>query len=153
MSSKHKTYLKMCEDLAVESKCSKHKVGALLVKRGRIVSNGVNGTHSGYINCCDHFHGVDVHAEPGRTEHRVWSEIHEIHAEMNAILFATREGVKLDGASLYCNLEPCFNCLKHAITAGITHIYYAKKHKSNIDTEEAKNLINTLNIKITHIEI
>lgn len=143
----------MADKLSNISKCAKHKVGALIVKDGRIVSNGVNGTPSGFTNCCDKFHDSDLHIEPKRTEHREWAEIYEIHAEMNAILFAGKKGVRLENATLYCNLEPCFNCLKHAITVGIKTIYYSKKHKSNIESEEALNLINKLNIKIIHIEI
>jgi len=148
---KHKVYLKMCEDLSTLSKCSKHKVGALLIKNDRIISNGLNGSPSGFKNCCDHFNGIDVHNEPGKSLHREWAEIYEVHAEMNAITFAAKNGVNINNAILYCNLEPCFNCLKHAISCGIKEIYYLKKHKNNLDTNEAKDLISTLKIKIEHI--
>ena len=150
---KHKVYLKMCQDLSNLSKCSKHKVGALLVKDDRIISNGLNGTPSGFINCCDKFSGIDVTIEPGKSMHRVWAEKFEIHSEMNAMLFAAKSGVSLDGAVLYCNLEPCYNCLKHAVTVGIREIYFSNKHKYNLETSEALELINTLKIKINHIDI
>lgn len=150
---KHITYLRICDDYSILSKCAKHKVGSLIVKNDRIISNGVNGTPSGYTNCCDKFHGLDTKQEPYRSEHKNWAEIYEVHAEMNAILFAVKNGVDINGGILYCNLEPCFNCLKHAISAGIKEIYYSKKHKYNLDSPEAQNLINTLGIKIKHIEI
>jgi len=149
----HKVYLKMCQDLSILSKCSKHKVGALLVKNGRIISNGLNGTPPGFINCCDKFHNIDTHNEPGRTKHRKWAEELEIHAEMNVLLFAAKNGVNTNNSILYCNLEPCFNCLKHAIMAGVKEIYYSKKHKYNLETLNAIDLINAFKIKITHIEI
>ena len=151
--NKHKIYLNMCNDLTPMSKCSKHKVGALIVKNNRIISNGLNGTPSGYINCCDKFKGVDVTVEPGRSMHRDWAENFEIHAEMNAVLFATRNGVNLNNSVLYCSLEPCFNCLKHACVAGVKEIYYSKKHKHNLDTAEAQELIHNLGIKIKYVEL
>lgn len=148
---KHKVYLKMCQDLSNLSKCSKHKVGALILKNDRIISNGLNGSPKGFINCCDKFHDVDTHSEPGKSLHRDWAEKFEIHAEMNAILFAAKHGVNLENSTLYCSLEPCYNCLKHAVTVGIQEIYYGKKHKHNLESPEALDLIQQLGIKIAHI--
>ena len=141
----------MCQDLRALSNCSKHKVGAMIVKNNRIISNGLNGTPSGFINCCDKFHGIDTTVEPGKTQHREWAEKFEIHAEMNAMLFAAKNGVSIDNSILYCSLEPCYNCLKHAVTSGVKEIYYANKHKYNLETPEALELITTLGIKIKHI--
>jgi len=149
----HTVYLKMCQELSTLSKCSKHKVGAILVKNNRIISNGLNGSPAGFINCCEKFHGIDTHSEPGKSLHRVWSEKFEIHAEMNAILFAAKSGVNTNNTILYCNLEPCFNCLKHAITAGVKEIYYAQTHKHNLKSPETLELINDLGIKIEHISL
>ena len=142
----------MCEDLANLSKCSKHKVGALLVNDNRIISNGLNGTPSGFINCCDKFANCDTHTEPARSAHREWSEKYEIHAEMNAMLFAAKHGVALNNSILYCNLEPCFNCLKHAITVGIKQIYYKHKHKNNLNNVEVFLLKKKTGIKIEQIQ-
>lgn len=150
---KHKVYLKMCQDLSNISKCAKHKVGALILKNDRIISNGLNGSPKGFTNCCDKFHGIDTHSEPGKSLHRDWAEKFEIHAEMNAILYANRCGTNLEDSILYCNLEPCYNCLKHAVTVGIKEIYYANKHKSNLESQEALDLINQLGIKIEYIKL
>lgn len=150
---KHKVYLQMCNDLSSLSKCSKHKVGALLVKNDRIISNGLNGSPSGYTNCCDKFQNIDTQSEPGRSEHRKWSLDWEVHAEMNVLMFAAKNGVNTNNSVLYCNLEPCYNCLKHMVMAGVKEIYFSKKHKYNLETPEALDLINTLGIKVTHINI
>lgn len=150
---KHIVYLKMCTDLSELSKCVKHKVGAMIVKNSRIISTGVNGTPSGYENCCDHFAKHDMTTESSKLEHRQWSAIYENHSEMNAILHASKHGLSIDGAAMYCTLEPCFNCLKHMIGSGIREIYYAKKHKCNLESTEAKSFIDKLNIHIQHIEI
>lgn len=142
----------MCDELSNLSKCAKHKVGALLVKDNRIISNGLNGSPSGFINCCDKFEGCDTHIEPAKSIHRDWAEKFEIHAEMNAMLYAAKHGVALNGTTLYCNLEPCFNCLKHAITVGVREIYYKHKHKYNLDSSAAFLLINKTGIKIIHLK-
>jgi dCMP deaminase len=150
---KHKVYLKMCFELSTMSKCVKHKVGAMIVRESRIISTGVNGTPSGFVNCCDHFSSHDMGNREHSAAHRVWSKIYEIHAEMNAILHAARKGLSVEDAVIYCTLEPCFNCLKHIIAAGISEVYYANKHCGNLDSAEAREMIEQLGIKIEHIQL
>lgn len=149
----HIVYLKMCQELSELSKCSKHKVGALLVKNNRIISNGLNGSHKNMVNCCDKFHGIDTHSEPGKTQHRKWAEINENHAEHNVIAFAAKNGINIDNTTLYCNLEPCFNCLNLAVSSGVKEIYYSTIHKQNLNSSEALEMIRKLGIKIEHIPI
>jgi dCMP deaminase len=91
------------------SKCISMQVGCIAVnERGRIISTGVNGTVSGYKNCCD------VHSGRG-VEHSSWSEKFEIHAEMNCILEMARSSVTFQSLDLYVTHCPCSNCLKHII--------------------------------------
>lgn len=152
-NAKHRVYLKMCAELSDLSKCVKHRVGAMIVKDSRVISTGVNGTPAGYENCCEHFALHSMDDEKSSDEHREWSSIYELHSEMNALLHAAKHGLSVNGATVYCTLEPCFNCLKHMIGAGIKEIYYANKHKHNLEGTEAKSLIDGLGVKIQHVEI
>ncbi len=147
--TKHQIYLNMCSEMSNLSKCRKHKVAAILVKNNKIISTGVNGTASGSENCCSKFHGVDLAEEPYRSEHREWSKLHEQHAEMWAIIRAGYENTV--GSTLYCNLEPCDNCLKHAIISGVKEIYYTHKHSGNTIDSKVNKLVESLEIKIQHI--
>lgn len=141
----HKIYLSITKSISELSKCEKVKVGCLIVKDGRIISTGINGTPTGHINCCDKFNKTERPDEL-INNHSEWSIKHEIHAEMNAILFATRNGIQIPKNSiLYCTHEPCDNCLKHIVALGINEIYFIHSYHNNI-TE------NIFNIKITQIK-
>jgi dCMP deaminase len=85
------------------------QVGVIAVnERGRIISTGVNGTPSGFPNCCD------VHAKRG-VEHSAWSEEFEIHGEMNTLLEMARSTVTFNEVTFYTTHCPCDNCLKHML--------------------------------------
>lgn len=140
MINKHEIYLNIALEIAKLSKCKKTQVGCIIVKDGRIISTGTNGTPSGYTNCTDNF--CNHNHEDFLKEHSEWSLKHEIHAEMNAIIFATRNGIKIPQESiLYCTHEPCDNCLKHIAALGINTVYYKYSYHSNV-------INNTFDIKI-----
>lgn len=143
MENIHNIYLEMCESLAKLSKCKKNQVASMIVSDGRIISTGINGTPSGFVNCQDNFcnHSYDSFYE----QHSEWSLKYEIHAEMNSIIFAAKNGISIpSGSILYCTHEPCDNCLKHIVGSGIKEIYYRYKYYNNI-------VENNFNIKITQI--
>lgn len=141
----HKIYLQMCKTFSQMSKCLKNKVATIIVFDGRIISTGINGTPKGHENCSDYFHSCD--REEFLNQHSEWSIKHEIHGEMNALLFAARHGIKIpEGSILYCTHEPCDNCLKHIVGTGIKEVYYIDKYYNNI-------LQNNFNIKIEQIKI
>lgn len=124
-----KNFLRMAYELASASKCVSRGTGSVIVKDGRIVSTGYNGTPAWYINCRDHFkweYGPD---------HHDWSYKYEIHAEMNAIVWAAREGISINGATIYCTYEPCFDCTRAIIAAGLKRIVFAEKYKHHQGTE------------------
>ncbi len=124
-----KNFINIATELATASKCVSKHVGAVIVKNGRILSTGYNGTPPGYINCCDHWNGEYT------SEHHEWSKTYEIHAEMNAIIWAAREGISIEGATIYVTLEPCSECSKNLIASGIKRIVYAKEYEhTNSDT-------------------
>lgn len=125
--NKDKLFIDMAKLIARESKCVSLQVGAVIVKDNRVVSMGYNGTVSGYINCNEAL-DADVYK---RDDHTEWSNAHEIHAEMNAILFAAKNGISTDECTLYCTHEPCDQCLKNIIQAGITRVVFNEPYKAD----------------------
>lgn len=121
----HNFFLKITQLLAEESKCISLHVGAVIVKDFRIISMGYNGTVASYINCREAF----VQRHFISANHSSWSDAHEIHAEMNAIMFAAKNGIALEGATLYCTHEPCDHCLKNIIQTGIKKVIYINPYK------------------------
>ncbi|WP_067517971.1 deaminase [Endozoicomonas ascidiicola] len=118
-------YMEMAHSLAKLSKCVRLQVGCLLVKGGRVLSTGVNGTPSGYVNCND--------AE--YEEHHTWSLRHEIHAELNAVIWAARLGTPIEGATAYVTHSPCDQCTKNLLAAGIKRIVYDIQYDRNPQEE------------------
>ena len=116
-----RTYLNMAYEWAKLSHCSRKKVGALIVKNGMIISDGMNGSPSGMDNVCEN----DI----GETNWYV------LHAEENAILKCARHGHSCDGATIYQTHSPCQQCSKQILQAGIKRVVYIEKYKdtSGID--------------------
>ena len=115
-------FLKTAYLLGTESKCVSKQVGAVIAKDKRIISTGYNGTPPGFKNCNEVFPDYDVARD--RENHHIWSRIHEIHAEANAISFAAKREGGVENAEIYTILQPCDDCLKLIIAAGIKKIYY-----------------------------
>tara|TARA_Y100000746_G_scaffold228405_1_gene236411 strand:+ start:510 stop:968 length:459 start_codon:yes stop_codon:yes gene_type:complete len=112
-----KAYLKMAFEWANLSYCKRKKVGALIVKDGMIISDGYNGTPSGFPNQCED--------EEGETHWYV------LHAEANAILKTARSNHNCKDATLYLTLSPCKDCSKLIHQAGIKRVVFANKYKDN----------------------
>ena len=136
-------YAKMFMDIACrtaeESNCVKLKVGAVCVRDNRIILQGYNGTISGFVNCCSM--GWDLDSEDGKIQHHKWSSAFEIHAEMNILAYAARNGVSLSGTTLYCTHEPCNNCLKHLIQAGVKMVVYKEGYNEPFTLKERSELL------------
>jgi len=111
-------YLKMALQWAELSHCVRKKVGAIIVKDRMIISDGYNGSPSGFNNCCED--------ENGKT---LW---HVLHAEANAILKVANSTNSCKGATLYLTLSPCKECSKLIYQAGITRLVYINKYKEAI---------------------
>lgn len=140
------TYLQIAYLISQESKCCSWKVGAVIEKNGRIISTGYNGSPAGGVNCCDHAVENDwtrviyqpstmshksVLLKEHRNAHSEWSKKNEIHAELNAILFAARTGSSIDGATMYVTLSPCADCAKAIAQSGIKTLVYAELYDRN----------------------
>ena len=118
-----RNFINIALEIASASKCVSKSVGAVIVKNGRILSTGYNGTPAGYTNCCEHWNNEYTN------EHHEWSKTYEIHAEMNAIIWAAREGISIKDATIYVTLEPCSDCSKNIIASGIKRIVYDKSYE------------------------
>ena len=114
-----KAYMNMAVELSTLSYAKKKKVGALIVQGTHIISEGYNGTPTGFNNNCE-YTGDDGH---------VLTLSQVIHAESNAITKLARSTQSSLGATLYCTLSPCFDCAKLIIQAGITRVVYKEDYK------------------------
>ena len=110
-----KRYLRMAKVWSENSYCQRRQVGALIVKDKMIISDGYNGTPSGFENICE--------TEDGVTEPYV------LHAEANAITKIARSNNNADGATLYVTDSPCIECSKLIIQAGIKRVVYSRAYR------------------------
>ena len=110
-------YLKMALEWAKLSYCKRKQVGALIVKDRTIISDGYNGTPSGFENCCED--------ENNQTKWYV------LHAEANAILKISRSTQTCEGATLYLTLSPCKECSKLIFQSGIKRVVYIQDYSDN----------------------
>ena len=118
-------YLKMAREWGKLSHCKRKQVGALIVKERMIISDGFNGTPSGFDNCCED--------EEGKTKWEV------LHAEANAILKVASSTQSAKGATLYITLSPCTQCSKLIHQAGIKRVVYASAYKDLSGLEFLEN--------------
>jgi len=126
-------FMRIARIVAESSHCVSENVGAVITKNDRIISCGYNGTPHGYTNCDDIWYGSGP-------EHSKWSSGHEIHAEMNAIIYAAKAGLSIEGAVLYTTLSPCRQCLKHMKQSGIKHIYFEDLYRKTSPEQHIKDL-------------
>jgi len=129
----HKTYLRMAKVWSSLSKSKRKKVGALVVKGNTIISDGYNGTPTGFPNDCEDVNG-DTH----------W---YVLHAEANAILKTARSTQDISGSTLYLTLSPCKDCCKLIIQSGIKKIIYIEEYR---DLDGIK-ILKSSNIEIIKI--
>lgn len=142
-------FMKTTFMLSQLSHCVSHKVGALIVKDNRIISMGYNGTPSGSVHCDKIF---DIN-NFDREKHYQWSKLHEVHAEMNSMAFAAKNGLEVQECDMYTTISPCDDCLKNIIPSGILNIYYFELYdKSNMNLDMLKK-INIEQIKDPNGEI
>ncbi len=112
-----KAYLRIAKEWAQLSYCNRKKVGAIIVKDKMIISDGYNGTPSGFENCCED--------EENNTKWYV------LHAEANAISKVARSTQSCEGATLYITLSPCKDCSKLIHQSGIRRVVYHQEYKDS----------------------
>ena len=128
-------YLKMAEEWSKLSHCKRKQVGSLIVKDKTIISDGYNGTPTGFENFCED--------EDGYTKWYV------LHAEANAIAKVSGSTQSTKGSTLYITLSPCRECSKLIFQSGITRVVYSKKYK---DLSGVEFLIKS-GVRVDFIEI
>ncbi len=110
-----RSYLEMARVWSKNSYCQRRKVGAILVKDRMIISDGFNGTPSGFENICEDENGV--------------TKPYVLHAEANAISKVAKSGNNSQGATLYVTDSPCVECAKLIIQAGIKRVVYLIEYR------------------------
>ena len=130
-----KRYMRMAFIWAENSYCKRRKVGALLVKDKMIISDGYNGTPSGFENVCEDDENV--------------TKPYVLHAEANAITKVARSNNSSDGATLYVTSSPCIECAKLIIQAGIARVVYSDAYRLS----DGINLLSKANIELVSVEM
>jgi dCMP deaminase len=129
-----KAYLRIATEWGALSYCKRKQVGAIIVKDRMIISDGYNGTPSGFENCCED--------EDGLTRWDV------LHAEANAILKVARSTQSCEGATLYITLSPCKECSKLILQAGIKRLVFIDRYS---DTE-GLNFLQNADVEIIQVK-
>ncbi len=130
-----KRYLRMASIWAENSYCKRRQVGALIVKDQMIISDGYNGTPSGFENVCEDEQNVTLP--------------YVLHAEANAITKVAASSNSSKGATIYVTSAPCIECSKLIIQSGIVRIVYSEKYR----TEEGCDLLKKANIQVDCIDL
>ena len=128
-------YLRMALIWAENSYCTRRQVGALIVKDKMIISDGFHGTPSGFENVCEDDEGNTIP--------------YVLHAEANAITKIARSGNNSDGATLFVTDEPCIECSKLIIQAGIRRVVYAREYRLH----EGLDLLKRANVEVVHLPL
>ncbi|MDR1814719.1 MAG: dCMP deaminase family protein [Tannerella sp.] len=128
-------YLRMARIWAENSYCKRRQVGALIVKDQMIISDGYNGTPSGFENVCEDENGV--------------TKPYVLHAEANAITKVAASNNNSRGATIYITSSPCIECAKLIIQAGIRRVVFSEKYH----TEEGLHLLERAGICVEFIDI
>lgn len=126
-------YLRMARIWAENSYCQRRKVGALVVKDKMIISDGYNGTPSGFENVCEDENNM--------------TKPYVLHAEANAITKLARSSNNSEGSTLYVTASPCIECSKLIIQAGIKRVVYGEKYR----LQDGINLLKRAKIKVIYI--
>ena len=119
-------FMNIAHVVATRGNCSRRQVAALIVKDGRIISTGYNGTPRGIRNCCDG--GCPRCAGDARSGEGL-GECICAHAEENAIVQAAYHGISVKRAIIYCTLNPCLMCARMIINAGIRAVVYEEEYQ------------------------
>ena len=128
-----KRYIRMATIWAENSYCKRRQVGALIVKDKMIISDGYNGTPSGFENICEDENNV--------------TKPYVLHAEANAITKIARSNNSSEGATMYVTASPCIECAKLIIQAGIRRVVYSEKYR----LEDGLDLLRKAGIEVVYV--
>lgn len=128
-------YARMAQIWAENSYCVRRKVGALVVKNNMIISDGYNGTPTGFENICEDENNV--------------SKPYVLHAEANAITKLARSSNSSDGATLYVTASPCIECAKLIIQSGIKRVIYTEQYRLT----DGVDLLRRAGIEVVYLDL
>ena len=128
-------YMRMANIWAENSYCQRRKVGALIVKDKMIISDGYNGTPSGFENICENDEG--------------FTKPYVLHAEANAITKIARSSNNSAGATMYVTASPCIECAKLIIQAGIKRVVYGEKYRLT----DGIDLLERAGIEVVYLQV
>ena len=128
-----KAYLRIAKEWSLLSYCQRKQVGAIIVRDRMIISDGYNGTPSGFENCCEDENGL--------------TNWYVLHAEANAILKVARSTQTCDGATLYITLSPCKECSKLIHQSGIKRVVYQMAYRDTSGVD----FLHKAGIQVDHI--
>lgn len=139
-------YMDLAQNLAQKSHCVKIRVGAVISKETRIISLGYNGPPAGTHNCDQEW------PETGCPRDRKGGCSLALHAEANAILYAAKNQITLENATLYVTLAPCLPCARIIYTTGIRRVFYRDSYAAykGIDEEEGVSFLRRFGLEVIH---
>lgn len=141
----------MCVSLSQRSTCIRIQTATIIVHNNVIVSIGYNGVVSGKQHCNEKWkHHPLLNTDDFRSLHHNWSTLNEIHAEMNAIVFAGKNGVSTSGTTLYTLYSPCIQCAKLIVASGISRVVFGVEYDRS--TEGLKFLAEN-GIRCEHVPV
>lgn len=163
-----KYYIKVAKACAENSKAVKLQVGAVIVKDNQIISDGFNGTPSGFDNNCEYLIPVEgsnlerhygkkvtddttiryIRSQYSSEEYRLETKPEVLHAESNAITKCAKSGRASEGATIYITHSPCLSCAKLIVQAGIKRVVYADPYRN----EDGVNLLKQAGINVERYE-
>ena len=137
-------YMDLAKNLARKSHCVRAQVGAVLTKETRIVSLGYNGPPSGTHNCDVEWPGA------GCPKDSKGSCSLALHAEQNAILYASKNNVSMEGSTLYVTLSPCISCARVIYTMGIKKVIYLDSYSmyKGLPTDEGVDFLRKFGVQV-----
>jgi dCMP deaminase len=141
-------YMRLAIDLSRKSHCVKAQVGAVLTKDTRIISVGYNGPPAGTHNCDEEWPGT------GCPRDSKGSCSLALHAEQNAILYATKNNVSMEGSTLYITMSPCIACARVIYTVGIKRVFYLHSYAAmkGLPTEEGVDFLKKFGVQVVHYQ-
>ncbi len=130
-------FMNIAHEVAKRSTCERAQVGAVIVRDKRILTTGYNGSPRGLPHCSE----VGCLMDNGHC-------VRTLHAEQNAIIQAALHGIITEGATIYVTHQPCFNCAKTIINAGISEIVYGREYQD----DRSMDFLNQAGVQITALK-
>ena len=138
-------FMELAQNLALRSHCTRAQVGAVLTKETRIISIGYNGPPAGTHNC-----DIDFHEAGGCPKDSKGSCSLALHAEQNAILYASKNGASTEGATIYVTLSPCISCARIIYSMKISRVIYLNSYAAykGIPSDEGVDFLRKFGVEV-----